>query len=205
MFNNKKSQLLELFTPSWVINVVGISLGVLVTGAVIVLNQYQGSDIRQQIFTVQSGNQATSSTVSTISDNIANNNFLNSLPLLLVWAAVGLGVYYFAAAIIRGLGEAAELHEELEYVHASRQSLILDALASLGLRVLTVIGWFVFIKLTLSYFVPYALAAANAAASSWSLQNVGFALLSVAVIYALTYVHAVFLRLIAQKPRLFGG
>ena len=193
-----------LFTPSWVVNVIGVLLAVLVTAGVIVLNQFQGSELRREIFAVQAGHDTSASSVSTITDNISSNNFLNALPLLLVWAAVGLVVYYFAMAIVRSLGQAAELREQLGYVHVSRQARMREALMTLGIRAGAVIGWFICIKLSMSYLIPYALAAANAAATSFSVQNIGYALLSAVVIYFVIYINTVFVRLIALKPRLFG-
>lgn len=195
----------QLLTPSWVVNFVGITLAILVTAGTIILSQYQGSELRRQIFEVNSSGAVSTDIYDNITNNIANNSFLNALPLLIVWACVGLVVYYFAAAIIRALGEAVELHDELDYVHVSREALMREALMHLGLRALVVLVWFIFIKVSLSVLVPYALAAANIASQSWSFDSAGYALLAVVVIYAVVYAHAVFLRLISLRPRLFGA
>jgi hypothetical protein len=202
---NKDKSLRQLFTPSWVVNFIGITLALLATAGTIILSQYQGSELRRQIFEVQNSGAVSTDAYNNITSNIADNSFLNTLPLLIVWACVGLLVYYFAVAIIGALGQAVELHDELDYVHVSRQKLMREALLHLGARALAVIGWFIFIKLSLSILIPYALAAANIAAQSFSFSNVGYALLAVVVIYVDIYVHAVFLRLIALRQRLFGN
>ncbi|CAN5140047.1 hypothetical protein BH09PAT3_BH09PAT3_0500 [soil metagenome] len=204
MKNNKNALL--LLTPSWITNVVGVALGVLVTAGVIVLSRYQGSELRQQIFDVKANTPTNSSAASyqSVADNIANNNFLAAAPLLIVWACVGLVVYFFAMSIARSFGEAFQLHDQLEYVHSSRSDLIKEALLHLVIRALAVLGWFLFIKLSLSILVPYALAAANIASQSLSLSNIGYALLAVIVLYVDICIHAVFLRLIVLKPRLFN-
>ncbi|MDB5170263.1 MAG: hypothetical protein JWN82_659 [Candidatus Saccharibacteria bacterium] len=193
-----------LLTPSWVTNFIGITLGILITGATIVLSQYQGSELRRQIFEVQTNSAGSSSAYDNITSNIADNSFLGALPLLIVWACVGLVVYFFAAAILRSFGQAAALHDELEYVHVTRQARIREALLHLGIRAVAAVGWFVFIKLSLSVLIPYALAAASIASHSFSLQNVGYALLAVLIIYGDVCMHAIFLRLVALKPRLFS-
>lgn len=201
---NKDNTIRSLLTPSWVVNFIGVTLAILVTAGTIVLSQYQGSELRRQIFEVQNSGAVSSDAYDNITTNIADNSFLNALPLLIVWACVGLVVYYFAAAIIRALGQAVELRDELNYVHVSREARMREALMHLGLRALIVLAWFIFIKVSLSVLLPYALAAANIASRSWSFDSAGYALLAGVVIYADVYVHAVFLRLIALRPRLFG-
>ena len=202
MKNNKN--LLLLITPSWVVNVVGLAVGILLTGGVIVLGQFQGSELRQQLFDFQTNSAPTTSSYQTVTENLADNQFLGALPLLLTWACVGFVVYVFASAIVKSLGKAIELHDQLEYVHASRQSLMRQALLQLCIRAAAAIGWFVWIKVTLLFALPYVLSAAYAASQSFSLQNVGYAALAIVVAYATVCVHAIFLRLIALKPRLFG-
>lgn len=204
MNNNKK--ILLLLLPSWVVNFVGVAVGVLTTGATIVLSHYQGSELQRQIFEVQANAQpgAEADSYQTIASNFSDNQFVGALPLLLVWAAVGLAVYFFANSIVRSFSQAAELRDELNYVHVSRQQRLHEALQHFGIRVAAVIGWFIFIKVSLSVLIPYALASAKVAADSWSFANVGYAVLAAGVLYVTVCVHAVFLRLIALKPRLFG-
>lgn len=203
----QNKQILQLLTPSWVVNVIGIAVAVLVTAAGIVVSQYQGSELQQQIFANQANvdTQTTAGAYESITNNVAENSFLGSLPLLLTWAAVGLVVYFFSMSIARSFGSAASLREQLGYVHLSRQEVLRQTFISLGIRLAATVGWFIFIKFSLSVLVPYALAAASIAAQEFSLQSVGYAVLSATVLYVMVALHAVFLRLIVLKPRLFGG
>ncbi|HEY1064072.1 MAG TPA: hypothetical protein VGE30_02110 [Candidatus Saccharimonadales bacterium] len=194
----------EIFKPSWVVNFLGLTLGILVTGAAIVLSQYRSSELSTQIFAARSEGGVSLGVAESISNNITDNGFLNALPLMLVWAAAGLVVYFLAAAIIRSFGQAAQLREELEYVHVTRQDRIREALQHVGIRVLVVIAWFVFLQVTLHALVPYALAAANIASQSFSLQSAGYAALAVVVIYAMVWAQAVFFRLFMLRTRVFG-
>lgn len=203
MPNDNKLRL--LLTPSWVVNFVGLTLGILVTAGTIVLGQYQGSELHRQIFEVQHSGSISNDAYDNITSNIADNSFLNALPLLIVWACVGLVVYYFAVTIIRALTQVVELRDELNYVHVTREARVREALMQLGARAVATIGWFIFIKISLSVLLPYALAAANAASRSLSLESAGYAVLSVIVLYTVVWGHAIFLRLIMLRPRAFGA
>lgn len=203
MQNNKHSW--YLIAPSWVVNFMALTLGLLIVGGTIILSQYQGSELHRQIFEVQERGAISAEGYDTITDNIASNDFLNSLPLLIVWACVGLIVYYFSVAVIKALTQAAELRDQLNYVHVSREARVREAVMHLAIRAAGIFGWFIFIKISLSVLLPYALAAANIAGQSLSLQSAGYALLAVAVIYVAVCVHAVFLRLILLRARVIGG
>jgi hypothetical protein len=208
MKNNKNIAL--LITPSWVVNFVAVSIAVLLTGAVIVLSRYQGSELRQQIFETQQSSaptqsQAISTTFTSVGDYIANNKALSNMPLLFAWACAGLLVYFLAISIAKFFGTAVDVHDELEYVHVSRQQLLREALLHLTIRVAAMVGWLLFIELSLKVFVPYALACANIAAQSLSITSVGYGFLAAVVLCFDVYLHAVFLRLIFLRPRLFGA
>lgn len=203
----KQTSAFQVFAPTWVINLVGITVGIITTGLVIVSSKYWGSDLRRQIFETQDSVQASSVSTSyqDVAANFANNSFLGQLPLLFTWACVGLIVYFFAIAIARSFGRAVTLREELTFVNASREDTIRRAWQSLAIRVAATVGWLVFIRITLVIIVPYALAAANAAATGWTIQNVGLALLAVLILYADVYIHALFLRIILLRTRVFSN
>ena len=196
----------KLLTPSWIVSTIGITLGVVAAAAVIVISRYQASDLKLQVFNVQSkADPATTSTVyQKLGDSVANNNVFGVAPLFLVWACVGMGVYFFAISIARSFSEAAELHDELEYVHVSRKNLLHEALIHFIVRAIAIVGWFAFIKLSLAVIVPYALALASIASLHLSLVSAVYVVAAVAILYLDVLGHAIFLRLIALKPRLFG-
>ncbi len=203
----KNKQLSRLVTPSWVVNCIAAATGVLATGAVILLTIFESSTLRFQIFDVQSRSvvDQQQGVYANIAFEAQQSSFLDTLPLLITWACIGLLVYYFAAAIAKSIGQAAAMREKLDYVHASRKDIKRQAFTSLGVRVLATLGWFLFIKISIAVIVPYALASANAAAAEFSLASVGYAVLAVVVLYADVVVHAVFLRLVVLKPRVFGS
>lgn len=203
----KNKQFLRLLTPSWVVNVVGGAVGLMTTAAVILLTIYESSALRFQIFDVQSRNivDQQQGIYANITLEAEQSSFIGSLPLLITWACIGLMVYFFAVAIAKSFGQAVALKEQMNYVNASKSSIRKEALTSLGIRLLATVGWFLFIQLSIKVLVPYSLAAASAAATGFSVQAVGYAVLAVIVLYATVVVHAIFLRLVVLKPRLFGS
>jgi len=203
----KNNQILRLLTPSWVVNFFGIAIGVIATGAVIVLTKYESSALRFQIFDVQSRNivDQQQGIYANITLEARDSSFLGALPLLITWACVGLLVYYFAMALAKSFGSAAAMREQMDYVNASRAGIKKQAFISLGIRLLATLGWFIFIKLSISFIVPYALASASAAATGFSLQTVGYAVMAVVVLYLDVVIHAIFLRLVLLRPRVFGN
>lgn len=202
-----------LLTPSWLVNFIGLSLAILLTAGVIVLSRYQGSELRQQIFEAQSkthssqtaSSDSTDSSYNSAGKYISNNKFLSTAPLLLVWAGAGLVVYYFAVSLAKPLEDVVTMHDEMGYIHASRGQMLRESLQHLALRALAVAGWFIFLKVTMSIFLPYALAAAHIAAQSLTVTDAGYGLLAVLVLYADIWLQAIFLRLIVLRPRVFGN
>jgi hypothetical protein len=200
-----ENQILKLLTPSWLVNFVALASGVLVTAGVIVASLYSGSALRFQIFDVQSRSivDKQQGIYANITLEAGDNSFLGALPLLITWACIGLLVYFFAASLMKSISKVAVVREQLDYVNASRQQIIREALIALAVRVAATTGWFLFIKLSIAYIVPYALASASAAAAGLSIAAVGYVLMAVIVLYVDVVMHAIFLRLVVLKPRLW--
>jgi len=197
--------LLDLLRPSWVVTVIAGTIAVFTPLLIIVLTKYQASDLKLQVLSAQTHGPATTGNVyQGVADNLASNQVLGSAPLFIVWACIGLGVYYLTIAIVRAFSEVVELEEELEYVHVSRASLVHEALLHFGVRAAAALAWFGFIKLTMSVIVPYAVALAGIASLELNVLSVGYVLLAAAILYVDICGQAVFLRLIALKPRIFG-
>lgn len=234
------NKIFKLFTPSWLVNFVGIALAILLVSGVIVLSRFASSDVRQQIFSsqqtksgataqtdddtavsddsddpeelpqgspeaVEAEDPAVSDTSHSVGSYISNNKFLASLPLLLMWAAVGFVVYYLAISVGKVFGEAVELHDAVGYVHASRKTMVREAILHFGVRLAAVAGWFIFLELTSKLIFPYALAAANIASQTFTTSSAVYIALALAIIYVDIWLQAIFLRLIALKVRVFGS
>jgi hypothetical protein len=201
----KNKHFRTLLTPSWLSTFVGVTLALLITGATVVISNFQGSQLQQQLFENQARATAattTSGAYSDITSNIAGNKFLSDVPLLLVWGAVGLVVYFGAMAVARSLGNAAGLREQLNYMNVSREALIKQTAINFVIRLAAIAVWLGLLIVTLKMIGPYALASASLA-QTLTVESVGFVLLAVLILFITTQAHAICLRLIALRPRIF--
>ena len=203
---NTLKQIWVLVQPSWLSGLVAgfLSLGVVV--ATIVISNFQGSSLQQEIFEVKAGH-ASDSVINfkAVTDNLASNSFISNLPLFLFWAALGVIVYLFATSLWGGLSKAEELREELEYVNAPREKLLKEGFISMLIRMLCLGLWIGYLEVFLKVLLPYALAAAHiAAVNLTSLTGIGYVLLALAVLFVALQIHTVFMRLVWLRLRVFG-
>lgn len=193
--------------PSWLsgLGAATISAGVVV--ATLIISNYQGSALQQELFEAKAGHASASVLgFRTITDNLAANPVVSNAPLFLFWAALGVVVYFFAAAAWNALTRAEELREELGYVNAPQASLMRKAAVNLLIRLLGGVLWLGYLELFLKAVFPYVLAAAHiAAVNPASPGSVGYAILAFTILTAALQAHVVFLRLIWLRLRLFGG
>lgn len=200
--------LIKVLTPSWSVTVFALTFGILLIGATIALTQFENSELSQQVFAVQSRqqseSQSTGSVYETITNTMTQNDFLNTVPLLLLWAAVGLGVYYLALSAYKVFSQAATLKEQLGYVHMSRQTLIKQEAARLAVRVGALIAFVLLLRVTISVVIPYVMAIAHIAARDVSVVSGAYVVLGLAVVYVAVWFNTIALRLIVLKTRLLG-
>lgn len=199
-------QLLLFLKPSWSINLVGITFGILLTGFVIGLSTYENSDLRQNLLGVnwhETFAVEQKASLQTVSENLAHNKIVGTAPLFLVWAGFGLMIYLFAVKLMRGFGSAVNLTEQMGYVHTSRATILKEAFLHLGIRIGALIIWFIVLKLTLSFLLPQMITYASAA-NKLDVHAVLYALLAIIFGYIIVYVHVVCFRFILLRRRVFG-
>ena len=108
------NELKAFIKPSWQVNLVGITFGILFTGFIIGLSTYQNSTLKQNLLGVnwhESFAVEQKASLQTISENLAHNSVIGVAPLFLVWAGLGLMIYLFTIKIVRGFGSALSLTE----------------------------------------------------------------------------------------------
>jgi hypothetical protein len=194
--------------PSWLSGLVAVLSGLGVAVASIIISRFQGSSLQQQLFDYSSARSVTdpSAAYQAVSHGLSSNAVVSDLPLLVFWGLVGLVVYLFATSIVGALQDAAELHNELEYVHAKPRQLLLSALLHLVFRVVILLLWLPYILVFFHRVVPYAIAMAhNGAADLISLHGLADSLLAFAVITVTVHIHVVLLRLVLLKPRVLSS
>ncbi|HSX36531.1 MAG TPA: hypothetical protein VLG13_00180 [Patescibacteria group bacterium] len=178
---------------------------VIVVGTLVIAN-YQGSSLQQQLFEARQGVSQTGFNLQTVTDNLARSTFISNLPLFLFWAGLGVIVYLFATSMWGVLAQAEEFREELEYVHAPRHQLVQNTLLHLALRLAALLAWLGYLELFLRLLLPYCLAAAHVAATTQArLSGIGYAFLSFIVLLIALQAHVIFLRLMFLRERMFGS
>lgn len=202
---NKKI-LLEALKPSWIISVASITLALLLIVGTAVLTRFESSELSQQVFAVQAREQVQSNdgAFDSITNAMTQNSFLNSLPLMLVWAGVGFGIYFLAVSAARVFGHAYAIKDQLEYVHVSRTAVMRQELTRLTIRLAAITALVVLLWAGLKIVVPYVLAVAYISAGTIDVLGVAYSLLGAAVLYVYVWSVAIAVRFIALRPRLFG-
>lgn len=172
---------------------------------VIISANYRGSNTELQVFQYQ----ASQSTIpaQTIGHALDSNNIVSNLPLLLFWALVGFVVYLFAINIVSSVKGAAELKNEIEnYTNLNRRQIVLEVLQKLLIRLIVLLVWVPYINLFFHQLVPYvATLGVVASLHLLSVTGVSCTLLALIVLFVGLHVHAILLRLLVLKPRVFGA
>lgn len=206
MQNPNAKKIWLVLTSSWLSGLAVVVTGLVIVVGTLVIANYQGSSLQQQIFEARQGVGETGFNLQTITDNLARNTFISNLPLFLFWAGLGVIVYLFATSMWGALAQAEELREELEYVHAPRHQLVQNTLLHLAVRLAVLLLWLGYLQIFLKVLLPYCLAAAHVAATTQArLSGIGYGFLAFMVLLVALQAHVIFLRLVFLRRRLFGS
>lgn len=195
-----------LLTPSWASLLVSIfcAFGLLI--GVIFASQYQGTRYQQQVSEIRAKQvNAHYSSEDEEFEGLEGNTFADIVPVLAMWAILGVVIYFLAAGIVQSLQHAAEFKSELGYVNASRNEMLKTAFMHAGIRIVVAILWILFIAFFFNKIIPYGIESALAvSAVGLSPEALLYALLCVAIIGISMHVHAILFRLLMLKPRIFS-
>jgi L-cystine uptake protein TcyP (sodium:dicarboxylate symporter family) len=192
-----------LLTPSWLSGFVTVVASLLVVFGSLGLLYFKTKDF--QLLTVLQASDSTGAHSQAISDNFSSSSLVSDVPLFIFWAGVGVVAYAFTIAIINALQSAAFMQEELGYLHADRQKLLRYAAERLGVRLVALVAWFVYLNYTVHRLVPYAMAVAYAGTTESNWLKGGVLIFgSTLMLIIVFHLHTILLRLIALRPRLFG-
>ena len=195
-----------LLTPSWLSGLISISCALTITIGVIAITSFKGSGIQQSLFTYQAGQDKQPNltyTYQSVGDSFSTSAIVSDISLFVFWGLVGLACYMLVANVIRAFQEANKVRQELDYVHADRKKILRSACLHFGVRIIVILVWGIFIKLTLRVLLPYSIATAHAAAlGPLNASNLLWATLSLTVIMLTAHINTVMLRLLFLRARL---
>ncbi len=191
--------------PSWLSGLIAVLAGLAVTVGVALAFSFNNSQIQQQLAGLQDTSSPTLTLPGEAPPGTTQNSLQNTWPLLGFWAVVGLVIYFVVETSIQLFQQAEEFREELGYVNAKRDRLIRTAVEYLGVRLLAVLIWLIFIEIFFKRIIPYSILAAHAGVSdlrSW--QSFLYMLTSFFMIAVSLHLHTIFLRLSLRRPRVFS-
>ena len=163
-------RLRALLTPSWLSGLLAILGGLIVTGGVIIVFNFNNGPLRQQLITLENTNNSQPAlTLPGQAPPETRNSLQNTWPLFAFWGMVGLAVYFVVESIIKTITEAEEFSRELNYVHAKRAKMIWSLVEGLAFRFVSIIVWLIFLDLFIKRFIPYSITAAQASVGSSSI------------------------------------
>lgn len=199
----------RLLHPSITSVAVSLLLALGTIGSVLLPHLYTWSGLNTDVSRIttvtdtQTGKSLTA--YDQINDRLADVPFLASVPLFMFWAFVGLTAYYLVAGIVTSFSQIRKIEEELGYIHSNRREIIRTTLIRLLIRVAALAALVALQQVFVGVLLPYALAAAAAALTTTALNGTLYLVLSVAVLLCTFHVATILVRLIALKPRVFGG
>jgi hypothetical protein len=195
----------QLLAPSWLSGLLSVIVGLAVVAGTVAALHYNGSNIQLLQQTQANQPHAISKNSDSLNDGFTANQFISDIPLLILWAGVGLIAYSLTMQIIKIFTRAVNLEQEMNYVHTDRHQLLRQTLLRFSLRVLILLTWLLYIRFTIHVLVPYviALAYAGSGGLGW-LADAGYLLGATGLMIIGCHLHAIMLRLILLRPRAFG-
>lgn len=146
------------------------------------------------------------STLALFNDTVFGNPLLNKILFLIFWMVVGLVVYLLITGIGAGANSAEEIIEQSKYVHAQTGQIHKEAEIKLAIRLVAIGLLVIFGAVFIKVLLPFSILCARIVASNihdplgWLYAVLGFIVLGCSF-----YLMTVGIRVVALKPRVFGG
>lgn len=208
----------QMLKPSTLSALVCLLLSFFVVAGVVAMTRYQGSSFQRDVLGFQERKEkdrqtefagenfedfSVSEDYNQINDTFADSNLVRNIPVMAFWMFVGTLVYFLVTGIAGAIGGARDLGDELHFVHARRKELLAEVYTKSAIRFGALLIWLGYITLFFRIILPYVLAAAHVSADL-SFKFAPYLLLSFLVLALGLHIHAIMVRLVALRPRLFA-
>jgi hypothetical protein len=116
---------------------------------------------------------------------------------------VGLVVYIVLQVLGRVANDASATWESL---HAQTENGIRAIARRSVIRILVAVSWLIYLVMFIKIILPFCILASQVGIRElWSVQGFGYIAFGAVVLWITLHIHAIFLRLIFLRPRVFGG
>ncbi len=194
---------LKAFTPSLLSASIDIFITIVFTTAAYIAAIRPHSSALNQAFYLFHNEFIAS--YNKLASKLAENRIINDLPLILFWVLVGVAVYFVVIEIIKSVNSTIELADDIKETKVSKRQAILKETGIRSLiRAVTVIVWYIYLRLFILKFIPLDLSYINRFATSRTVSNaINFILIAI-VLLVLLHINTVIFRFIALKRRLIS-
>ncbi len=150
--------------------------------------------------------QSSHTTFSAINQAVFGNPILNKVLFVAFWMMIGLFVYVTLMAIGTSIANTEKSVESMHYIHARRALVEQHLLLRIALQTGGLLAGFMYVWVMLRFLFPFSVFASRVGIGQ--LSNVmGWLYVALGFIILVLSLHAgvIISRLIAARPRLFGG
>jgi hypothetical protein len=196
----------KLLTPSWLSGLVAIMAGLAMSVGVIVAFHVANNSFRQQL-TALSQTQQHQQTLTQPGElpPAQNNSLQANVPVLVLFAFAGVAIYSIATGLVNSVRSLAQIRREINYVNARPKSLLKEFSEQAGLRLGALLVWALFTTVFVRRIIPYAITSAHASAVTvLSVSGIKDAFFAFIVVTLSMHLHAIFLRLVSRRVRVFA-
>lgn len=203
--SNNFKDFVKLIAPSWLSNLIAIVAGLVLSLGVILAYNFKNSSVQQQLVAWEQTQSkpvlsAAGQTLPAIKPTLHN-----SWPLLILWAVVGLTVYFIVMALMHSLTNTKQIMSSLKYKNAKPHSILRLSFERILLRVTALVLSLVLVELFIKKVIPYAITAALSGRHGFSdTHHLIYPLLAFIVVVFTIHLITIFLRLASGKLRVFS-
>lgn len=203
--STEEKSLALYFTPSSLSIALSIFI-ILVVHAVILLPYFFNSiGFNQQISrAIAIQDQGVFADYQCINDILNQTRFIDNLGVFVVWATIGLGLYFGLQFLLAALRHAGENFKTYSYVHAN----LVDSLGSEFIEFIARLVGLLLFMVTEKIFSMYVLSFSIAAVKSFiQIDAIGilFIIINIIILSFTIHIITVSLRLIFLRKRLFSS
>jgi hypothetical protein len=190
-----------LITPSWLSGLFVLTVSLIITGGVIGITHFSGSNIEAEYSSYQSAKTQHGLLETYRTDKL--HAIISAAPLMVFWSLIGLVVYLLATNIVGAIQQASEIKSELDYVNADRSKLMRTAGLHFLVRIVVMAAWLPYILFFFHHILPYVITAATVGASL-TLDSSLYIVLAVVAMASALHLHIILLRLLLLRPRVMS-